>query len=74
MNDQQTANEAANARANDLEDKTAAWVRKLNRIAFEIDEIWDGTHPAVAEALTAELSKKYRALSADIRAVPNDGD
>lgn len=63
--------EKASARVVALEDEMAAWVRKLNKIAAKIDEIWDGTHPEVAMVLTADLWKQYKALAASIREVPN---
>lgn len=39
------------------------WVKKLNALAREMDEIAGSVHPDTAMAITSDLREKYRALA-----------
>ena len=41
----------------------ADWVKKINALANEMDEIAGAVHPSVAMVLTADLRKKFRSLA-----------
>ena len=47
------------------------WVKKLNALANEMDEIAGSVHPATAMALTSDLREKYRALAQSDKVTPN---
>lgn len=47
------------------------WVKKLNTLANEMDEIAGSVHPATAMALTANLREKYRALAQSDKVTTN---
>lgn len=39
------------------------WVKKINDLGAEMDEIANSVHPSLAIDITAELRKKYRILA-----------
>jgi hypothetical protein len=45
------------------EDDTDKWVKKLNTLATEIDELAGSVHPSMAMDITADLRKKYQLLA-----------
>ena len=47
------------------------WVKKLNALARDMDEIAGSVHPSTAAALTADLREKYRALAQSNKVTPN---
>lgn len=49
------------------------WVRKLNTIAREMDDLAGSVHPSVVFEVTAYLRKKYKALAQSKNVAPNAG-
>lgn len=46
------------------------WVKKINALANEMDEIAGSVHPSVAMALTADLREKYKSLAQSLDILP----
>ena len=47
------------------------WVKKLNNLGREMDEIAASVHPSVVAMLTADLRKKYREIAQSNKVTPN---
>lgn len=64
LQDALACEERAWAKVAKLEDEIADWVKKLNALSREMDEMAGSVHPSMAADITAVLRGKYRALAA----------
>ena len=73
LQDALACEEKALAKVAKLEDEIDDWVKKLNTLSREIDEMAGSVHPSIALDITAGLREKFRALAQRNKAAPNAG-
>lgn len=71
LQDALACEERAWAKVAKLEDEIDDWVKKLNSLSREMDELAGSVHPSMAADITAGLREKFRALAQRNKAVPN---
>jgi hypothetical protein len=71
LQDALACEERAWAKVAKLEDEIDDWVKKLNSLSREMDELAGSVHPSMAADITAALRGKFRALAQGNKVVPN---